>query len=257
MKFTWLTGLALSGAIGFAGCAGTMAADEPPPLDGSAWVLASLPGRSLVPDTTPTAQFEAGRVAGSDGCNRYAMPFTVEGSAIRIGPVGPSTRMACPEITTAQAEAFTAALITARRFRLGDGTLELLDETGGVLVTLATQVQSLADTSWRVVNINNGRQAVVGMVSDSTVTMEFDDEGRVSGDTGCNRYTASYRTAGDALEFSSVATTRRACPDPSLADQEQAFLRALASVATLSFEGDRLDLRQTNGELGIILARKP
>ena len=104
--------------------------------------------------------------------------------------------------------------------------------------------------------INNGRQAVVGIVSDSTVTMVFDTEGRVSGTTGCNRYTAAYTAAGDTLRFSSVAATRLACADPAVDEQEQAFLRALESVATLGFEGDRLVLRDKDGAMAIVMERK-
>jgi heat shock protein HslJ len=47
-----------------------------------------------------------------------------------------------------------------------------------------------------------------------------------------------------------------ACADPAVDEQEQAFLRALESVATLSFEGDRLDMRDADGALAIILKRK-
>jgi heat shock protein HslJ len=53
-----------------------------------------------------------------------------------------------------------------------------------------------------------------------------------------------------------VASTRRACAEPALAEQEQAFLRALESVATMAFEGDRLDLRTSDGALAIILIRE-
>jgi len=256
MRFAWVAGLSLSVALGLAGCAARNPATESPSLEGSAWVLASLPGRSLVPDATPTARFEGGRVAGSDGCNRYSMPFTAHGSMIEIGPMGPSTQMACPESTMAQAEAFTTALRTARSFRRGAGTLELLDVKGVIVVTFAAQANSLAGTSWSVVNINNGRQAVVGMVSGSTVTMAFDTAGRVSGTTGCNQYTAAYRAEGDTLRLSSVAATRMACADPAVDEQEQAFLRALKSVATLGFEGDHLVLRQKDGAMAIVLERK-
>jgi heat shock protein HslJ len=184
------------------------------------------------------------------------MPFTAQGSMIEIGPMGPSTQMACPESTMAQAKAFTTALRTARSFRRGAGTLKLLDANGAVVVTFAAQASSLPGTSWSVMNINNGRQAVVGMVSGSTVTMAFDTAGRVSGTTGCNRYTAAYRAEGDTLRFSSVAATRMACADPAVDEQEQAFLRALESVATLSFEGDSLVLRQKDGAMAIVLERK-
>ncbi len=256
MRFAWVAGLSLSVALGLAGCASMNTATESPSLDGSAWVLASLPGRSPVPGATPTARFEAGRVAGSDGCNRYSMPFTAQGSRIEIGPLGPSTQMACPESTTAQAEAFTTALRTARSIRRGAGTLELLDAKGAVVVTFAAQASELAGTSWSVVNINNGRQAVVGMVSGSTVTMAFDTAGRVSGTTGCNRYTAAYLAEGNALRISSVAATRMACADPAVDKQEQAFLRAIESVATLGFEGDRLVMRDKDGAMAIVLDRK-
>ena len=256
MRFAWVVGLGLLGAIGLAGCASTNPATESASLDGSAWVLAALPGRSRVPDATPTARFEAGRVAGSDGCNRYSMPFTAQGSRIEIGPLGPSTQMACPERTMAQAEAFTTALRTARSIRRGAGTLELLDANGAVVVTFAAQASSLAGTSWSVVNLNNGRQAVVGTVSGATVTMAFDTAGRVSGTTGCNQYTAAYSADGDTLRLSSVAATRLACDDQARREQEQAFLRALESVATLRFEGDRLVLRQKDGAMAIVLERK-
>ena len=256
MRFNWVAGLGLSVALGLAGCAARNTATVSPSLDGSAWVLASLPGRSLVPDATPTARFEAGRVAGSDGCNRYSMPFTAHGSRIEIGPMGPSTQMACPESTMAQAEAFTTALRTARSFRRGNGTLEILAANGAVVVTFAAQASSLVGISWSVVNINNGRQAVVGMVSGSTVTLAFDTAGRVSGTTGCNRYTAAYNADGDTLRFSSVAATRMACADPAVDEQEQAFLRALESVATMGFEGDRLVLRDKDGAMAIVLERK-
>ena len=255
MRFIWVTGLGLAFALGLAGCAATKTPTESPSLDGSAWVLASLPGRSLIPDATPTARFEAGRVSGTDGCNRYSMPFKTHGSMIEIGPMGSSTQMACPETTMAQARAFTTALRTARSIRRGAGTLELLDTNGTTVVKFVAQPSSLAGTSWSVVNINNGRQAVVGMVSGSTVTMAFDTAGRVSGTTGCNQFTAAYSANGDTLRFSSVAATRMACADPAVDKQEQEFLRALESVATLGFEGDRLVLRQADGAMAVVLDR--
>jgi len=257
MRLIRVIGLIASSAVLLASCASTNTVPEPRSLDGSAWLLSSLPGRSPVPGVTPTAQFGSGRVAGTDGCNRYSLPFKAEGSTIEIGPMGPSTRMSCPEDTMVQAAAFTAALQSSRSFRAGAGTLELLDGRGAIVATLIAQARSLAGTSWNVTMINNGRQAVVGVVDGSTVTMAFDTAGRVSGTTGCNQYNAAYTTDGDGLRFSEVASTRMACADPAVDGQEQAFLRALAAVATLHFESDRLDLRRADGELAIILKRAP
>lgn len=257
MKFSMLAGIALFAMLGCAGCSSTGTATKPasPPLEGSAWVLSSLPGRSLVPGATPTARFETGRVFGTDGCNRYSMPFRAQGTEIEIGPIGASTKMACPENIMAQAQAFTAALLNARRFRHGAGTLELLDTRGDVLATFTAQAQSLAGTSWTVRNINNGRQAVVSVATGSTVTMAFDANGRVYGTTGANQYTGAYSADGDALHFSNVAATLRASADPAIDEQEQAFLRAVKSVANMRFEGDRLEMRSADGAIAIMLER--
>lgn len=256
MNCTILTVILCTVAIGLAGCTTMKRVTHSPSLDGSSWVLTSLPGRELVPDTMPTAQFDDGRVAGSDGCNRYSMPYKTNGLNIEIGPTGPSTQMACPQSTMEQAEAFIAALVNAKTFQHQNGELELFDANRTLVATFAEQARSLAGTSWTVTNINNGRQAVVGTVTGSVVTVAFDKSGRAHGSTGCNQFTASYTAAGNALRFSNVAATRRACADPAMDEQERAFLRAIESVVTVRFEGDRVSLLQEDGAMAIVLTRE-
>ncbi|MCZ8184418.1 MAG: META domain-containing protein [Beijerinckiaceae bacterium] len=62
-------------------------------------------------------------------------------------------------------------------------------------------------------------------------TLRFDAAGRVSGSTGCNRFSARFVLDGPLLAISAAATTRMACPKP-LMMQEAAFLRALGEVTT-------------------------
>jgi heat shock protein HslJ len=45
------------------------------------------------------------------------------------------------------------------------------------------------------------------------------------------------------------------CPGEALMAQEQAFLKALASVATARVEGQRLELRTASGSLAATLQR--
>lgn len=56
-------------------------------------------------------------------------------------------------------------------------------------------------------------------------TIAFAD-GRISGSTGCNRFSGSYTVAGDRLVIAPPATTRMACPPPLMA-RETALLAAL------------------------------
>jgi len=228
---------------------------ESPPLDGTAWVLSSLPGRTLVAGQPATARFEFGRVQGSDGCNRYTAPYTTKGPAIEIGPRAASTRMACLPETMKQAEAFMAALSGAKSYRISNGQLQLLAADGTILTSFAAQVQSLVGTSWRAVGINTGKGAVASLVADSTVTMAFAADGKVSGSAGCNQYTSTYQSDGSKLRFTPAAATRRMCAAVGVMEQEQAFFKALESVATMRMEGNRLEMRTSEGALAISLVR--
>lgn len=234
----------------FVACANP-SASEPKALEGTAWVLASLPGRTLVRGEPATLRFESGNAQGSDGCNRYGVPVTVKGSSIEISARGVSTRMACAPEVMAQADAFMAALGSAKTYRVAGERLELLAGDGSPLAVFAPQSQALAGTAWRVTGINNGKQAVVSVLGDSTVTMTFGAEGQANGSAGCNRYTARYEADGSRLRFQAPATTRMMCANEELMQQEQAFLKALESVATLRREANRIELRDSSGALAI------
>ncbi len=240
-----------------AGCtmmAGAPAA--PPPLEGSAWVLATLGGRPVA-GPAPTARFEGGRVQGSDGCNRYTVPYTSRGASIEVGARGVSTRMACAPAVMQQADAYTAALAGARRYRVEGGRLELLGADGALLAQLAAQPQALAGTAWVATAINNGRGGVASLVAGSTVTLEFRADGRAGGSAGCNPYNAAYAAEGGRLRFTPGTMARRMCADAAVMVLEAAFMQALESVATARFERDRLELRSADNALAVLLTRKP
>jgi heat shock protein HslJ len=218
-------------------------------------VLAALPGQTLLADGVPTLRFEGGRASGTDGCNRYSTTYTAKGSALEFGARGASTMMACPPPQMKQAEAFNGALARTRSHRVAGGRLELLSAEGTVVATFAAQSQSLAGTSWQVTGFNNGRQAVVSPLTGTELTMAFSADGKVAGSAGCNRYTSTWSSEGAKLALTPAAATRRMCPQPGIMEQEQQFLKALETVATARFEGDRLELRTADGALAATLKR--
>lgn len=243
-------------AASLAGCAPVTAKSEAAALDGTAWILSSLPGRALVGRQPITLRFEGGRVAGSDGCNRYSGPFATEGGTLSISNAAASTMMACepPEVME-QAREFTAALAGAKSYRVAGGQLQLLGDGGKTLATFDAQSLALAGTTWRATGINNGKGAVASIVHGTTVTLAFDANGRASGSAGCNSFTAGYEASAPKLRFKAPASTRRMCPGEGVMEQEAAFLAALASVDTMRFEGNRLELRRADGALAAGLTR--
>ena len=75
---------------------------------------------------------------------------------------------------------------------------------------------------------------------DAAPSATFTDD-TVGGSTGCNRFTAPYTIAGEAMEIGTIATTRMACPPPADA-VERAYLAALGRVAAWHLDGSDLVL---------------
>jgi heat shock protein HslJ len=120
--------------------AGAGTADTPPPpLAGTAWVLAGLPGRTLPAEGTVSLQFEKQRVAVQDGCNRYKAPYKADGGTIEVILEEPLSTMDCAPERTEIAHLFLTALEGARSYKLDGGQLKLLATNGDVLATLAPQ----------------------------------------------------------------------------------------------------------------------
>lgn len=254
--------LAVVGVLALGACSlGAMNGPEPTTrpaatIDGTAWVLQSLPGRTLVPQTQPTLQFAHGRVTGTDGCNRFAGGYESNGADFRLMPGVVATQMACGAAVAEQASVFMRALTDATGLRLGEGTLALLGSAGTELAAFVAQSTRLAGSSWRVSGINNGKGAVASLLAETNVTLEFGAEGQVAGWAGCNRYTTRYTEGkGGAIQFEPPASTRKLCPQPGVMEQEQQFLRALESAAAVRVEGDRLELRRADEALALTAYR--
>ena len=67
---------------------------------------------------------------------------------------------------------------------------------------------------------------------------------RLSGSTGCNRFSGQWSQAGDTVTLSRLVTTRMACPDMDL---ERRFTDALVQVARWRVIDGRLELLDAGG----------
>ena len=129
------------------------------------WVLSSLGGSLPLSGATVTLQFNKdGSATGSDGCNRFRTTYTQKANSLTFKQPAASTMMMCPEPVMDQATAFMTALTTTTSFLANKKILVLLAGEE-IVATFVTDSQSLAGTSWDVVNYNNGRQAVVGLLA--------------------------------------------------------------------------------------------
>lgn len=105
---------------------------------------------------------------------------------------------------------------------------------------------------WQVEDIDQG-----GIIDYSMITLHIEENGRVSGSTGCNRYSANTIIENGFINISQAISTRKACP-PALMNQEQRFLSALSSaVAYDLLENDIVIIVDQQGQQKLRMIKLP
>ena len=117
----------------------------------------------------------------------------------------------------------------------------------------AAPAVKIEDRDWDVVQVgemqnpqgNGGRPA----------TLRFDTQAqRAAGNSGCNRYSATYRLSGDSLSFGPAISTRMACAEGM--DLETAWLGALAKITTWSATESTLTLNGADGPVARLVEHR-
>ena len=221
-----------------------------PTIEGPTWKLVDLPGHdsgALGAARRPvTVLFEAGRISGFSGCNRFTGGYTVDRDKLLIGMLA-GTMMACPEPEMALERAVHGALTGSLRYAISDGRLTLTPESGAPLVFQIAPEPQLDGITWEVTGFNNGRQAVVSPLVGTRLTLSF-REGMAHGHSGCNTFRAKFKRDGDRLVIGPAAATRMACAGDGVMQQEREFLVALETATRWTVQNGMLDVHRADGE---------
>jgi len=228
-------------------------------LTGGIWLLTELNGEEPIPETAITAEFDQdGRVGGSSGCNNYNTTFTVDGDQLTFGEQMASTMMACPDPIMKQERDYQLALASTATYEIKDDELTLFDSDGKDLAKFETVTQSLEGTSWTVIGYNNGKGGVVSVIIGSEITASFGEDDKITGNAGCNNYSAGYETDSDNIKIGVAEVTEMACLEPEgIMEQEQLYLAALEMADTYKVEGIKMEMRTSEGSLVADFQRVP
>jgi putative lipoprotein len=98
-------------------------------IQGSKWLLEDLAGKGVVDGVQTTLEFgEDNRLGGNGGCNVYFTGYELDGSNLKVGPIG-STQMMCPPALMDQERKFLQALEKAYNLRI-EGPYLFIDSQG-------------------------------------------------------------------------------------------------------------------------------
>ena len=236
-----------------AGCTGQGPAG--PRLNGTGWTLTGYvhegtPLQALT-TTTVTLDFgEDGKLIGSAGCNHYFASYGVKGTSVTIGQAG-STEMYCitPGVME-QESAYLSLLGLVKTFTIEGDRLTFSDANGTTILTFAKTIppspEPFAGTNWTLESFHTA-DAVSSVITGTTITAVFGEDGKVSGSAGCNRYFAQYNSTGSSLSIGPAGSTKMYCGEPGVMQQESTYLSLLSQARTFAINGDRLTLADEKG----------
>ena len=103
-------------------------------------------------------------------------------------------------------------------------------------------VDQLSANAWRPSHI--GEMAVD---DESEIYVQFEADGSLGGNAGCNRFFASYRLEGNKIHVNPISLTRRACPTPIMSF-ETSFVEALQLATVVVGADTRIAFRNERGQ---------
>ena len=151
--------------------------------------------------------------------------FLMIGVSIGIASLGcsPSLQTTAPSTPVVQGNTVQGNTVQAQEFmseRSQEQTLTL---------------DQLAGTEWLLEDLGGA-----GVMDYLQTTLQFDEANRISGQGGCNRYSATTQLSGEESESSfmvgAVASTRMMCT-PAAMNQETRYFQALQSAQRIKLEG--------------------
>jgi heat shock protein HslJ len=224
-------------------------------VEGTTWTLTSDSKLGVDLGTVDvTMRLENGTVAGSSGCNRFTGSYTLDGQSLTIKPGVASTMMACPDPQMAVEQAFLRLLPTMTTAQVSGETLQLSDASGQpILVFQQVSGEQAIAGDWTVTAVRTAN-AVSSPVPGSELTLSF-ASGTASGYAGCNQFTGGYTLTGEDLTIGPLASTRRACADPAVSQQETDYLAALQATASFSATSQMLTLLAADGTITVTAMR--
>lgn len=230
--------------------AGTVAPDVP--VTGVHWTVERVTVDGKATQAPPGAHVEIGKdgqAKGSSGCNRFGAEVAVRGDTLTVSSAT-TTEMACEDDVQAFETTLHKAFTGTLKAKLDGDRLTLTAPDGGTVLDLTSQPPApLRGATWTVDSLLSGETAAsLPKGSEGKANFVVDKDGRVRGNLGCNRFTATAKVTPTTLTVTSpVATTRMICSSPQM-QLETKLYELLAEPLTYKIDHRTLTLTDPKGE---------
>ncbi|MGW8669108.1 META domain-containing protein [Streptomyces niveus] len=224
------------------------------PLTDVRWSIESLSvdGKKTAAPAGASVEIDSkGKASAQAGCNSIGAQVTIDGDTITVGEKIMTKRGCTDALKAAFEGALNRAFDGKLKAKVEDKKLNLTTDDGDSIALSAEKPAPLVGTGW----------AVTSLVSDGTArslpkdkkgespkaTLTFAEDGTVSGNLGCNGFSASAKVAGSTITFGPLKSTRRLCPEPGMS-VERELTKVLKGQVTYEVHHRELTVKTADGE---------
>jgi heat shock protein HslJ len=210
----------------------------------------------LEPNTNLRITFQNGRVTASAGCNTISGAVAIQGNLLVVSELA-TTDMACAPPPLMAQEQWFAGVVGSRPTLALDGDNLTITAPNTVIAMVDRAVAEpdakLVGPLWTVDTIIAGESAS-SVPQDVTATLQFDANGGLTLNTGCNSGGGRYAADATTIAFTDLVTTKRACAGSGNV-LETAVMEVLRANS-VPFSIDAQTLTLTAGAAGLQLTAR-
>ncbi len=111
---------------------------------------------------------------------------------------------------------------------------------------------TITQSSWTLQSVMDSTGILIPARSGTDVTAMFSREGHMSGNAGCNMYSAGYQARDYSINITGTSSTKMFCQGPGVMEQESAFLADLSKVSSFRVGGSTLKFYDASGKTVLV-----
>ncbi|MBC7900491.1 MAG: META domain-containing protein [Saprospiraceae bacterium] len=221
-------------------------------LSTAQWKLTEAYGKRVA---NSAAYFEINigrtRFTGNTGCNRMFGAVSVRTSRIDFSNIGMTKRMCKMPAGSVPENTFTKALDDVVRYRQTGNILSFYDRRGRLILKFNgpgkqepeqpdnPEAEVLESKKWMLESIGNRK--TFAAIKDAFLVFDS-QKASAGGNSGCNVFGGSYRSANKKLAITEIISTMRACEEGGKMTVEREFLDGLRNTNRYDIKDSRLFL---------------
>lgn len=192
--------------------------------------------------------FKDEKISGNDGCNHFSGGYESNADELRIDKNLVYTMMNCEENIMEKANIFRRNLAEVKRYTNDGKILRFLKNDGTLIDEFKTVSTSFDNGKYIVQSLNNGKKTAVALKHGISIFLELKGNSKMSGFTGCNRFSCDYLLNENDIVIFNLATTRKMCPVDNMR-AEKSFIEVMKNGTKISHKNERWELRNASDVL--------